>query len=93
MPSWDGKVRTVLFAANCKSFNKHFFLIQVLHILTKNVQSPDTISFGVPGTNQQESAQKPIRYRNVKLEYYSNYCKTESTFLLVDETYKNKRKK
>ena len=53
-----------------------FFLIQVLHMLTKNIQSPDTISFGVPGTNQQESAQKPIRYRNVKLEYYSNYCKT-----------------
>ena len=23
MPSWDGKVRTLLFATSCKSFNKH----------------------------------------------------------------------
>ena len=44
------------------------------------------------GTNQQKSAQKPIRYRNIKLEYYFNYYKTQSKFLLVDETYKNKRK-
>ena len=25
------------------------FFIQVLHILTKSLHSPDTISFGVPG--------------------------------------------
>ena len=27
------------------------------------------------GTNHQKSAQKPIRYRNIKLEFYSNYRK------------------
>ena len=38
------------------------------------------------GTNQQKAAFWPIRYRNIKLEYYSNNKKTESKFLLVDET-------
>ena len=30
-------------------FEKMIFFIQVLHILTKSVHSPDTISFGLPG--------------------------------------------
>ena len=54
-----------------------FLLTQVLHILTKKMYSHQVLYLLMClGTNQQKFAQKPIRYRNIKLEYYFNYFKT-----------------
>ena len=41
--------------------------IQALHMLTENVQSLSTISFGVPGINQQKLAPKSIRNKNINM--------------------------
>ena len=57
-----------------------YFFIQVLRILTKNVQSPGTISFRVSGNQPAKICQKSIRYGNINFEYYSierlraNFC-------------------
>ena len=44
-----------------------FYLIQVLHILTENLQSPGTISFGVPGNRPVKISPKSVRYENINL--------------------------
>ena len=57
-----------------------YLFIQVLRILTKNVQSPGTISFRVSGNQPAKICQKSIRYGNINFEYYSierlraNFC-------------------
>ena len=35
-----------------------FFIIQVLHILTENLQSPGAVSFSVPGNQPAKSCSK-----------------------------------
>ena len=56
-------------------------MVQVLLILTKKVKQPGTISFGVPlGINQQKSAQKSIKYRNIDFEYFYSIVKLRANF-------------
>ena len=39
----------LFFRPRTQALSKSSFFIQVLHILTKNLQSPGTVSFTVPG--------------------------------------------
>ena len=48
-----------------------FIIIQVLHILTTNLQSPNIISFGAPKNQPAKIFPKVIGDRNFTFEYYS----------------------
>ena len=44
----------------------YFFYTSITHYLKKKIQSPGTIFLVCLGINQQKSAQKSIRYGNIK---------------------------
>ena len=71
--------------------NKNNIFLFNQHILTKKLQSPGTISFGVPGNQPAKICPKvTIRYRNINFEYCS--LQELEQILQVHETYINKCK-